>query len=49
VVDELLITAHAGGQTVVVASHEAPPAHLIDREVMMDGGRLTAQTGVASL
>jgi ABC-type multidrug transport system ATPase subunit len=49
VVDELLITAHTGGQTVVVASHEAPPAHLIDREVMMDGGRLTAQTGVASL
>jgi heme exporter protein A len=49
VVDELLSTAHAGGQTVVVASHEAPPAHFIDREVMMDGGRLTAPTGVASL
>lgn len=48
VVDGLLITAHTGGQTVIVASHEAPPAHLIDREVMMDGGRLTAQTGVAS-
>jgi heme exporter protein A len=40
VVDEVLITAHAGGQTVVVASHEAPPAHLIDREVTMDGGRV---------
>jgi heme exporter protein A len=49
VVDELLMTAHAGGQTVVVASHEAPPAQLIDREVMMDGGRVTAQAGVASL
>jgi heme exporter protein A len=49
VVDELLITAHAGGQTVIVASHEPPPAQLVDREVMMDGGRLTAQTGVASL
>jgi heme exporter protein A len=47
VVDELLITAHAGGQTVVVASHEAPPAHLIDREVMMDGGRVITPTSVA--
>jgi len=46
VVDELLITAHAGGQTVVVASHEAPPAHLIDREVMMDGGRVITPAGV---
>jgi heme exporter protein A len=42
VVDELLAAARAGGQTVVVASHEAPPAHLIDREVMMDGGRVIA-------
>lgn len=40
VVDDLLIAAHGGGQTVVIASHEAPPAHLIDREVQMDGGRL---------
>jgi ABC-type multidrug transport system ATPase subunit len=47
VVDELLITAHAGGQTVVVASHEAPPAHLIDREVTMDGGRVITPAGVA--
>jgi heme exporter protein A len=47
VVDELLTTAHAGGQTVVVASHEAPPAHLIDREVRMDGGRVITPTGVA--
>jgi ABC-type multidrug transport system ATPase subunit len=46
VVDELLITAHVGGQTVVVASHEAPPAHLIDREVMMDGGRVITPTSV---
>ncbi|MFE9694533.1 ATP-binding cassette domain-containing protein [Micromonospora sp. NPDC005806] len=40
VVDDLLTAAHAGGQTVVLASHEAPPAHLIAREVLMDGGRL---------
>jgi ABC-type multidrug transport system ATPase subunit len=46
VVDELLITARAGGQTVVVASHEAPPARLIDREVTMDGGRVITPAGV---
>src|SRR5215472_4266152 len=47
VVDELLNTARAGGQTIVVASHEAPPAHLIDREVMMDGGRVITPAMVA--
>lgn len=47
VVNELLIAARAGGQTVVVASHEAPPAHLIDREVTMDGGRVITPAGVA--
>jgi heme exporter protein A len=46
VVDEVLIAAHAGGQTVVVASHEAPPAHLIDREVTMDGGRVITPASV---
>jgi ABC-type multidrug transport system ATPase subunit len=40
VVDDLLTTAHGSAQTVVVASHEAPPPHLVDREVLMDGGRL---------
>jgi heme exporter protein A len=40
IVDDLLLTAHATGQTVLVASHEAPPAHLIDRELTMDGGRV---------
>jgi heme exporter protein A len=44
-VDELLGTAQAGGRTVVVASHEAPPAHLIDREVTMDGGRVVTPAG----
>lgn len=42
VVDDLLAVARTGGQTVVMASHEAPPAHLVDREVMMDGGRVVA-------
>jgi len=46
VVDELLITAHAVGQTVVVASHEAPPARLIDREVTMDAGRIATPTSI---
>jgi ABC-type multidrug transport system ATPase subunit len=46
VVDALLTSARASGQTVVVASHEAPPAHLIDREVMMDGGRVIAPAAV---
>src|SRR5215472_4834692 len=46
VVDELLITAHAVGQTVVVASHEAPPARLIDREVTMDAGRIATATSI---
>jgi len=47
VVDELLTGARASGQTVVVASHEAPPALLIDREVMMDGGRMITPAGIA--
>ena len=42
VVDDLLTMARATGQTVIVASHEAPPAHLVDREVTMDGGQLAA-------
>jgi energy-coupling factor transporter ATP-binding protein EcfA2 len=44
VVDDLLSTAHASGQTVVIASHEAPPPHLVDREFVMDAGRLVART-----
>src|SRR5262249_57257870 len=47
VVDELLVAAQVGGQTVVVAGHEAPPAHLIDRELTMDGGRVITPAGVA--
>ena len=47
VVDELLTTARAGRRTAVVASHEAPPAHLIDRGLLMDGGRVITPTSVA--
>jgi len=47
VVDGLLTAAQARGQTVVVASHEAPTAHLVDREVTMDGGRVITPTGAA--
>jgi len=46
VVDQLLTAAQAGRPTVVVASHEAPPAHLIDREVTMDGGRVITPAGM---
>lgn len=48
VVDDLLTAARAGGRTVVLASHEAPPAHLIDREVLMDGGRLARSDRLAA-
>jgi ABC-type multidrug transport system ATPase subunit len=46
-VDEVLYAARVNGQTVVVASHEAPPAHLMDREVTMDGGRVITPAKVA--
>ena len=40
VVDELLAAARSAGQTVVLASHEAPPPQFVDRELLMDSGRL---------
>jgi heme exporter protein A len=40
VVDDLLAEARAAGRTVLVASHEPPPEWLVDRTVLMDGGRL---------
>src|SRR5262249_21205483 len=48
VVDELLSTAHADEQTIVVASHVAPPAHLLDREVTMDSGRVVTPAGAGA-
>jgi heme exporter protein A len=43
VVDDLLAGARAAGRTVLVASHEPPPAGLVDRTAVMDGGRLMAE------
>src|SRR5215472_14235045 len=42
VVDDLLTVARVIGQTAMVASHEAPPAHLVDRALTMDRGQLAA-------
>jgi ABC-type multidrug transport system ATPase subunit len=42
VVDDLLSDARRSGRTAVLASHETPPQHLIDRDVAMDAGRLVA-------
>ena len=39
-VDDLLAEARGAGRTVLIASHEAPPARLVHRTVVMDGGRL---------
>jgi ABC-type multidrug transport system ATPase subunit len=46
-VDDLLHTAASTAQTVVVASHEPPPPRLVDREIVMDGGRLRADPAAA--
>jgi heme exporter protein A len=40
VVDDLLAEARQAGRTVLIASHEAPPERLVQRTVVMDGGRL---------
>ncbi len=45
VVDDLLAGARATGQTVLIASHEAPPQNLVDRCVFVDAGRITAAPG----
>jgi ABC-type multidrug transport system ATPase subunit len=42
VVDDLLAGARDAGRTIVIASHEPPPARFLDRTVVMDGGRLSA-------
>jgi ABC-type multidrug transport system ATPase subunit len=42
VVDDLVAGARADGRTVLLASHEAPLLRLVDRDVLMDGGRLIA-------
>jgi len=43
VVDDLLAEVERAGRTVLIASHEAPPARLVHRTVVMDGGRLSGE------
>jgi len=40
IVDDLLARAHARGRSVLLASHEAPPDHLVQRSVELDAGRV---------
>jgi heme exporter protein A len=42
IVDTVLQTSRERGRTVLLASHEAPPGHLIDRSVLLEGGRVVA-------
>lgn len=44
-VDDLLVEARGSGRTVLLASHEQPPAGLVDRRVVMDAGRVVAHDG----
>jgi ABC-type multidrug transport system ATPase subunit len=44
VVDDLLAGARDRGRTILLASHEPPPAALIDRTVTIDGGQITGDT-----
>jgi heme ABC exporter ATP-binding subunit CcmA len=46
VVNDLLADTRWRGGTVLLASHEAPPPHLVDRSVTLDGGRVAAITGI---
>ena len=39
-VDDLLRDARARRRTVVLATHEAPPADLVDRQILLEGGRV---------
>jgi heme ABC exporter ATP-binding subunit CcmA len=40
IVDDLLVRARTRGRTVLLASHEPPPEHLVDRVVELAAGRL---------
>jgi heme exporter protein A len=48
VVNDLLADTRRRGGTVLLASHEAPPPHLVDRSITLEGGQLapTAAGGV---
>jgi heme exporter protein A len=45
-VDELLGDAVRHGRTVVIASHEAPPADAVDRRVYLESGRVVPAEAV---
>jgi heme ABC exporter ATP-binding subunit CcmA len=45
VVDDLLHRAARRGRTVLLASHEEPPAGMVDRVVLMDAGRVVPVVG----
>jgi heme exporter protein A len=45
VVDDLLAESLANRRTVLLASHEQPPAGLVDRRIVMDAGRVVASHG----
>lgn len=47
-VDDILADARGHGTTVILASHESPPAALFGREVWLDAGRVVVQTTSAS-
>jgi heme exporter protein A len=42
VVNDLLADTRRRGGTVLLASHEAPPPHLVDRSITLDGGRVVS-------
>ena len=48
VVNDLLADTHRRGGTVLLASHEAPPPHLVDRSVTLDCGRVTPTEGMVA-
>jgi len=48
VVNDLLADTRRRGGTVLLASHEAPPPHLVDRSITLDGGRVAPTEGIVS-
>ena len=46
VVNELLADTRRRGGTVLLASHEAPPADLVDRSITLDCGRVAPAAGI---
>lgn len=46
IVDDLLVDAGRHGRTVLLASHESPPAALVTRTVTLENGRLRPDDGL---